>query len=181
MADNREPDFSAKLMQAFEHIATKKVIAKGELLTREGDIERNVYFIESGAVRVFYLSEHDDQTIRLGYEGSMINSLASFLNDRPSEFYIETIRKTTVRILTKADLLKLIFESEESLKQYIKLLEGLVTQQVDREIDLLISSPHERLRRVLERSPNVFQQIPLKYIASYLRMKPETLSRIRNS
>ncbi|MCY7291948.1 MAG: Crp/Fnr family transcriptional regulator, partial [Ferruginibacter sp.] len=65
--------------------------------------------------------------------------------------------------------------------QYLFLMENLVTQQIDREIDLLITSPAERLKRVLARSPNLFQEIPLKYIASYLRMKPETLSRIRNS
>ena len=72
-------------------------------------------------------------------------------------------------------------ESAESLQQYIVLLESLVTQQIDRGIDLLIPSPTERLKRVLQRSPNLFQEIPLKYIASYLRMTPETLSRIRNS
>ena len=67
------------------------------------------------------------------------------------------------------------------MKQYIQLLELQITQQIDREIDILIPSPTERLNRVLKRSPNVFQHVPLKYIASYLRMKPETLSRIRNS
>jgi nitrogen-specific signal transduction histidine kinase len=83
--------------------------------------------------------------------------------------------------MPKAKLLALVHENQDSLKGYIQLLETLVTQQIDREIDLLITSPTERLRRVLERSPNLFQQVPLKYIASYLRMKPETLSRIRNS
>lgn len=61
------------------------------------------------------------------------------------------------------------------------MIENLVTQQTDREIDLLITSPIERLKRALATSPNLFQEIPLKYIASYLRMKPETLSRIRKS
>ena len=52
---------------------------------------------------------------------------------------------------------------------------------MERELDLLTSSPHERIQRVLKRSPQVFQEIPAKYIASYLRMTPETLSRILNS
>ena len=94
---------------------------------------------------------------------------------------MEAIRKTTLKVIPKASLLQLINEDTESLKQYIGLLENLVTQQIEREIDLLTVSPSERLKRVLDRSPNLFQQIPLKYIASYLRMTPETLSRIRNS
>jgi len=68
-----------------------------------------------------------------------------------------------------------------SQRQYIALLETLVVQQMERELDLLTPSPLGRLARVQQRSPHLFQEIPLKYIASYLRMTPETLSRIRNS
>ena len=174
-------NFTKKLLHSFDNISTIKTVQKGEFLIKEGEIERNIYLIKTGAVRVFYLTEYEDQTIRLGYEGSLINSLSSFLKEQPSEFYLEAIRKTTLKIILKDKLLLLVNENTESLQQYIKLLETLVTQQIDREIDLLITSPIERLNRVLERSQNLFQQIPLKYIASYLRMKPETLSRIRNS
>ena len=174
-------NFTKKLLQSFNDISTIKTIQKGEFLIKEGEIERNIYLIKTGAVRVFYLTEYKEQTIRLCYEGSLINSLSSFLKEKPSEFNLEAIRKTTLKIIPKDKLLLLINKNTESLQQYIKLLETLVTQQIDREIDLLIASPIERLNRVLERSPNLFQQIPLKYIASYLRMKPETLSRIRKS
>ncbi|WP_317127531.1 MULTISPECIES: hypothetical protein [Chryseobacterium] len=61
------------------------------------------------------------------------------------------------------------------------ILEDLVLQQVEREKDLLISAPKERYERVLKRSPQLFQQIPDKYIANYLRMSPETLSRLKKS
>ena len=176
-----ELNFTEKLLRSFENIAIKKIIPKGQFLIKEGEIERNIYLIETGAVRLFYLTAYEEQTIRLGYKGSLINSLSSFLKEQPSEFYLEAIRKTTLKIICKDELLQLVNENNESLKGYIALLETLVTQQIDREIDLLITSPIERLKRVLERSPNLFQEIPLKYIASYLRMKPETLSRIRNS
>jgi CRP-like cAMP-binding protein len=174
-------NFTEILLNSFDKVSIKKIIQKGDLLIKEGEIERNIYLVETGADRLFYLSEYEEQTIRLGYESSLINSLSSFLKEQPSEFYLEAIRKTTIKIIPKEKLLQLVNEDAKSLKQYIKLLETLVTQQIDREIDLLITSPIERLNRVLERSPNLFQQIPLKYIASYLRMKPETLSRIRNS
>lgn len=174
-------NFTASLMNAFENVGTEKTFSKGTLITREGDVEKNIYFISTGAVRLFYLTEYEEQIVRLGYDGSMINSLASFLSGRPSEFYLEVIRKTTIKILSKDQVYQLVNENEIHLQQYLKLMENLVVQQVDREIDLLITAPAERLERVLARSPNLFQHIPLKYIASYLRMKPETLSRIRNS
>ena len=67
------------------------------------------------------------------------------------------------------------------MQQYQILLEELFAQQIEREIDILTHSPVERYKRVLERSPQLFQEIPAKYIASYLRMTPETLSRIQKS
>jgi len=159
----------------------EKHLSKGEMLLREGEVEKNLYFVTGGAVRVFLLTEFEEQTIRFGYTGSIINSLSSFITGKPSEFYIDAMRKATVRTLSKEQVMKLVQESTENRDQYIQTLEIAITQQIEREVDLLTVSPQERLSRVLQRSPNLFQEVPLKYIASYLRMTPETLSRIRKS
>jgi CRP-like cAMP-binding protein len=174
-------NFQEKLLLAFKDVATRKVLSKGQPLIREGEVESSLYLVESGALRAFYLTEFEEVVIRLGYKGSIITSLSSFIKGTSSELYIDAIRKTVVKVISKATLVKLVNESAENLRQYAALLESLVTQQMEREIDLLINSPIERLNRVLKRSPNLFQEVPLKYIASYLRMTPETLSRIRNS
>lgn len=174
-------DFSKKLLQTFQDHGIRKQFSKGDFLIKEGETEKHVYFIESGLVRVFLLSEFEEQTIRFGYKGSIINSLASFIKVRPSEFYIDALRKSVIRVISREAFLNIAYQDVESLRSYAGLMEQLITQQIEREIDLLTPSPTERLRRVLERSPNLFQEVPLKYIASYLRMTPETLSRIRNS
>jgi CRP-like cAMP-binding protein len=161
--------------------AEVKILSKGEYIIREGQVEQALYFITAGAVRVFHVTEFEEQTIRFGYEGSIITSLSSFITGKPSELFMEALRKTELRIIPKQRLYEIANASAENLGQYIKLLESLVVQQMEREIDLLTESPTKRLQRVLARSPNLFQEIPLKYIASYLRMTPETLSRIRNS
>lgn len=158
-----------------------KNYAKGNYVIRQGQVEQSLYLIVSGAVRVFHVTEFEEQTIRFGYPGSMITSLSSFITGNPSELYMEALRKTTLRVASRKRLFEVVNENTENQGIYIKLLEGLVVQQMEREIDLLTESPTKRLQRVLDRSPNLFQEIPLKYIASYLRMTPETLSRIRNS
>ncbi len=175
------PLFTNKILAAFGEIGIPRTLSKGDFLIREGEVERNFYLVESGAIRVFYLSEYEEHIIRFGYDGSFIASLSSFIRGTPSEFYMEAIRKTTLKALSKTSLMQLVHESPVNLQQYTLLLESLIAQQIDREIDLLIASPTERLQRVLKRSPHLFQHIPLKYIASYLRMTPETLSRIRSS
>jgi CRP/FNR family transcriptional regulator, anaerobic regulatory protein len=173
--------FTNKLLQLFLNIGQTIEIKKGDLLLKEGATDKHLYYVQSGLLRVVYLYDGVEQIIRFGYKDSIINSLASFLNNTPSDFFIDAIRKTTLLAISKQDLLNLVQENQENQNQYITLLENLVTQQMEREIDLLTTSPADRLHRVLLRSPNLFQEVPLKYIASYLRMKPETLSRIRKS
>ncbi|MBI3136665.1 MAG: Crp/Fnr family transcriptional regulator [Bacteroidetes bacterium] len=174
-------DFYTGLLNFFEQHAVRKLLSKEELLLKEGQVENNLYFIHSGAIRVFLLSEYEEVNIRFGYNGSVINSLASFLLQQPSSFYTEALRKTEISVLTRSQLQQFIGLSTENLKGYTAFMESAFAQQIEREIDLLTVSPADRLARVLKRSPTLFQEIPLKHIASYLRMTPETLSRIRKS
>ncbi len=172
--------FIKSISNVFNAIPATEVFKKGEYLIREGEIEKSLYYIDKGAVKVSYLTELDEHIIRLGYDGSFLNSLSSFIKEEPSELYIEALKETTVKRISKEAFLEIVLRDGHSLSQYSVFLETLLMQQLDREIDLLLTSPVERLNRVLKRSPHLFQHIPLKYIASYLRMKPETLSRIRN-
>jgi CRP/FNR family transcriptional regulator, anaerobic regulatory protein len=176
-----EQSLIGKILNSANSSGVLKVYSKGDYLIQEGQVEHSVYFIESGAVRVFHVTEFEEQTIRFGYESSIITSLSSFITGKPSEFYIEALRRTTVKIIPKETVFEIVNESPETMTQYNQLLQSLIVQQMEREVDLLTESPTKRLQRVLDRSPNLFQEIPLKYIASYLRMTPETLSRIRNS
>jgi len=156
------------------------MVDRNEFIKVKGSIDTNVYFIESGSVRIFVLDDFEEQIIRFGYAGNLIVALDSFLTGKPSNFYIQAIKKTTVKIITKSQL-NYFLSNENNKDLWTKILEDLVVQQMEREIDILTSSPKERYQRVLERSPQLFQEIPLRHIANYLRMSPETLSRLRKS
>ena len=77
--------------------------------------------------------------------------------------------------------MRFIQSSIEYSNTWQQMLGELIYQQMERERDILTSSPLERYKRVLARSPQLFQEIPNKHIASYLRMTPETLSRLKKS
>lgn len=174
-------DFRSRLAAAFQAHGVSRTFSKGEFLIREGDIERSLHLVENGLLRVFRVSEFEEQIIRFGYSGDFMSSLSSFIKQTPSEFYIDSVRKTQVRSISRELFYSIVNEDATTLRSYAEMTEQLVCQQIEREVDLLTGSPAERLERVLKRSPNLFQEVPLKYIASYLRMTPETLSRIRNS
>lgn len=156
-------------------------LKRNDFLHNKGTVDLCLYYVESGALRVFIEDENEEHTIRFGYRSSFIASLDSFINEEPSQFYIQAIKKSRVKVMHKYMFMDFVSHNSDNLLLWQKVSEQLIYQQIEREIDLLTSSPAERYRRVLERSPQLFQEIPHKYIASYLRMTPETLSRLQKS
>lgn len=168
-------------MREIVELSEKTIIMnRNEFLTVKGNIDTNVYYVESGSLRVFILDDCVEQTIRFGYKENLIASLDSFLTGKPSGFYIQAIKKTVLKVITKQQIDNFM-KIEINRVFWTKILENLIIQQLEREIDILTNSPKERYLRVLKRSPQLFQEIPHKHIASYLRMSAETLSRLKKS
>ncbi|MEW7278675.1 cyclic nucleotide-binding domain-containing protein [Aquimarina sp. 2201CG1-2-11] len=157
------------------------VLPRNEYLKVKGTIDTNLYLVVSGSLRIYLVDEFEEHTIRFGYRDNLIAALDSFIHERPSDFYIQALKKTTLKTLDKPTFMSFIKSSSENTELWYKILESFVLQQIERETDILITSPIERYHRVLKRSPRLFQEIPDKYIASYLRMTPETFSRIKKS
>lgn len=156
-------------------------IKRNDFIATPGDLNTNMYFVVSGSLRVFIEDDVEEHTIRFGYQNSFITALDSFLKDIPTTFYIQAIKKCTLKVISKENYLKCINSSKENQEIWQLLLQEFVYQQMERENDLIIYTPQKRFERVFKRSPQLFQEIPQKYIASYLRMTPETLSRILKS
>ena len=168
-------------MREIIELSTKSItIERNEYLKVKGSIDRNVYYVESGSLRVFVLDEYDEQTIRFGYKENLIVLLDSFLTGKTSEFFIQAIKKTKIKVVTKIQIDNFL-KNKDNRNLWTKILENLVVQQLEREIDILTNSPKKRYERVLSRSPQLFQEIPNKHIANYLRMSAETLSRLKKS
>ena len=162
-------------------LAEKTIIVnRNEFIRAKNNIDNNIYFIESGSVRVFIIENDEEQIIRFGYQNNLIVLLDSFLNNRPSQFYLQAIKKSCIKVITKSQLQQFLNIDKNNIL-WTQILENLILQQLEREVDLLTNSPKERYLRVLKRSPQLFQEIPNKHIANYLRMSAETLSRLKKS
>jgi CRP-like cAMP-binding protein len=155
-------------------------IDRNEFLKIKGSIDTNLYFVESGSLKIFVLDDYEEQTIRLGYKDNLIVALDSFLTGKPSDLFIQAIKKTVLKVVTKQQVGEFL-KIENNKNLWTTILENLVVQQMEREIDILTNSPKERYQRVLKRSPQLFQEIPNRHIANYLRMSAETLSRLKKS
>lgn len=156
-------------------------LSRNQLLKRENTIDQNVYYITSGSLKIFMNDEEEERIIRFGYQQNLIVCLDSFISDKKSNLIIQSIKKTTLKVATKNDFLSFIQQDIAYINVWINILQDLILQQLEREKDLLTYAPKQRYLNVLQRSPQLFQEIPNKYIANYLRMTPETLSRLKKS
>ncbi len=156
------------------------IINRNDLIRVKDNIDTNIYFIESGSVRVFIIENGEEQIIRFGYQNNLIVLLDSFLTNQSSQFYLQAIKKSSIKVITKKQLQQFLSIDKNNIL-WTQILENLILQQLEREVDLLTNSPKERYLRVLKRSPQLFQEIPNKHIANYLRMSAETLSRLKKS
>jgi len=156
-------------------------LTRGEYLKVSGSRDTNLYYVVEGSLRIYFEDQFVEQTLRLGYQGNFIAALDSFITNQPSDLYIQALKKTKLKSISKDAFEKLVRSSPEIIEIWHIILSGLIHEQIEREKDILIQSPMERYQRVLKRSPQVFQNVPHKYIASYLRMTPETLSRLKKS
>ena len=158
-----------------------KSLSRGDYLKSGGSTDTNLYYVESGCLRAYTILEDREHTIRLGYRDNIIAALDSFLTGRPSAIYLQALKATKVRVLSRATFEHFLTLHERHRQLWTELLQLTIAELMEREQDLLIDDPAERYRRVLARSPQLFQEVPQKYIAAYLRMTPETLSRLKKS
>ncbi|PKV51265.1 CRP-like cAMP-binding protein [Aquimarina sp. MAR_2010_214] len=162
-------------------LAKSRVLDKDEYLDTFSGINTNLYFITKGSLRVFFTNDNEEHILYFGYKGSLITTIDSFFSTKVSQLKIQALKKTEVNFISKNEFMEFITSNPENLDLWQAIQGELIHLQAEREIDLLISSPVKRYQRVLKRRPQLFQEIPHKYIASYLRMAPETLSRIKKS
>ena len=155
-----------------------KEIKRNSYLIKKGQTEINLYFVLSGTMRIYFPHQDEEICVGFAYDDNLICSYPSFIRDQPSNYFVQALTATKVAAISKHDFY-LLFDRYPKLERAWRLLEeDALIGKIERETEMLTYTPEERLQRLINRSPHIFQKIPRKYIASYLRMKPETLSRI---
>ncbi len=166
-------------LQALQSCMKVVRLEKDQLYLKEGDVSVRIGFVEQGALRQFYGSPEKEYCNDFYFENSVVCCFGSMLSGQPSAFNIAAIEKCEILSFDYVDVLDLI-EEHTALRQFSSfLLQEHILQSEKRYAELLRSSPEERFRRLLENHPKIFRRIPLRYVASYLNITPETLSRYR--
>lgn len=157
----------------------EKTLKRGQFLIQKNQVEKHLYFVASGAMRIYFPHESEEICVGFAYENTLVCSYPSFIKSEPSDYYIQALKKTHVIGISRSKFYDALAQSLPLERAWRKLTEEALLGKIQREVEMLTFTPKQRYERLLNRSPHIFQKIPLKYIASYLRMSPETLSRIK--
>lgn len=153
---------------------------KGEKILQEGEICRNISYIERGLIRQFYFKNGKEVTEHLGVDHSIFMCIESLFKEEPTRLQVEALEPTLVYALPKARLEAAAMRNVNIQMLYRKILEeSLIQSQIHADLVRFESAPN-RYKRLCDLNPQVVLRAPLAYIANYLQMTPETLSRIRS-
>lgn len=153
--------------------------AKGELLLQEGSVCNFIGFIDEGIVRFYQIKDGSEKVTAFWFAGEFLSNYRSFVSQRPSDHYIETLTTGSYWRLDKDKLNRLYDERPMIDRLGRKMAEQLYLMVAGRLDNILKETPEQRYLSLQQNRSRLLTDIPQYMIASYLGVSAETLSRIR--
>ncbi|WP_348798478.1 Crp/Fnr family transcriptional regulator [Flavobacterium adhaerens] len=165
--------------QAFENILKPKTLKKNEHLLVEGEFCNFGVYIEKGCIRHYYLNDGIESTGNFFFENGWYADFESYLYGKPSKLNIEALEDCELLLAYKDDFDKVV-EQYPVFNNFIReMMERTIKGLTGKGMSMTLLNPEERYLALIKHRPKVVERVSLKYIASYLGVKPESLSRIR--
>lgn len=155
-------------------------IKQGEYLEKMGAITQYFIYVESGCLMSYYSDKKgDDHVIQFATTGWWTGDLNSFTKQQPAIYSTRALTDSAVLYLPKTDMDQLL-ERYPKFERYFRILfQNALITQLDRIIHNFADTAEDRYEQFRQKYPSLEQYVPLKYIASYLGITPEFLSKIR--
>lgn len=160
----------------------RQLLKKRKDLLRIGETCDELAFICKGALRSYSIDARgNEHVVQIALEDYWLADLYSYLNNTPSNIAIEAMEDSEILLIKYDDLDKMCVEIPAMERFFRKLVEKAYSATLQRINSVKSMSAEDRYRNLLQKQPKLLQRVPLIYIASYLGMTPESLSRIRKN
>ncbi|MBQ8240153.1 MAG: Crp/Fnr family transcriptional regulator [Bacteroides sp.] len=168
-------------IQLFASIIQRKKYPKGTIILDEGEVCNHLLYIEQGLLRQHYVKHGKDMTEHIAYEGGVVLCIESYFHRTPTQLIIESLEASIVWEIPHDAIEKLAENNCDISYLYRCFIENsLILSQVKADI-LRFESAKEKYLKLMQLYPEIVKRAPLTYIASYLQMTLETLSRVRST
>jgi len=164
---------------AFSKCMVSKTYKKNEIIKRANETEKYLNFVLNGSIGTFISNKGDETCISLTVNDNFSADYFSFLKQKPSLIYTVALENTEVLSISYRELAALYAKAPSSVWLGKTIAEQLFIQRQQIQIDFLTLSAKERYLKLLAEKPAIIQKVSLKYIASYIGVTPESLSRLR--
>jgi len=171
--------FTREEIDAITESMDIRKFAKGDLIAKEGYRNKDTFFILEGLVRRYKIIDGEDITTNFYKEEQWILSLTGLIVNSVSEDNLICMEDTTLVVGNEQKAQKLYEQFPRFKSLAHASMEAIVYEQQKRMDYYITDTPEKRYIRLLETHPDIFQRIPQYHIASYIGVKPESLSRIR--
>ena len=168
-------------LDILESILVPRKYLKGQMILSEGEVCKDLLYVAKGMTRQFYFKNGKELTEHMWVEGGIVMCIESLFKEEPTRLQIEALEPTWVFAMPKARLEEVALHNVNIQILYRKMLEeSLIVSQVHADL-VRFETSQDRYQKMCKIMPQVILRAPLIYIASYLQMTPETLSRVRTA
>ena len=168
-------------LDTLESILVPMKFTKGQIILAQGEVCSNIMYIAKGLVRQFYFKKEKEVTEHMSVEGGIIMCIESLFKEEPTQLQVEALEPTIIYCLPKQRLEEVALHNVNIQILYRKILEeSLIQSQIHADL-VRFETAQDKYKRLCKLAPQVVLRAPLVYIASYLQMTPETLSRVRTA
>ena len=165
--------------QLLKTIFNEMHLKKGDFFLKAGEINNKLGFVNKGLIRYFVYKNEDESTIEFTSEGEFIAEYQSFLDNSEAIQYIQAIEDTTLLVTDNDSIQQLYNKTKHGNLIGRLVIEYRYNHLMKQLLSIYMHNPEQRYRNFIQVYPNLIQRIPQYYIASYVGVKPESLSRIR--
>ena len=163
----------------FESCLAKVSVTSKKQLLKQGEHCNYIAFIQEGSFRFYYVKEGVEIITAFNFKGDFVSNYRSFLTGKPSDHFIEAMQDSVIYVINLPELQSL-YDKHKNVERLGRLIaENLYLNVANRLDSFMFQTPEERYKELIERNSRLLQEVPQYMIASYLGVKPETLSRIR--
>lgn len=163
----------------FESCLIKANVKNKDQILKQGELCNFIAFIQEGSFRFYFDKEGEEKITAFFFKGDFVTNYRSFLTGKPSDHFIEAMQDSVIYKINLQEL-QLLYDKHQNIERLGRLIaENLYLTVANRLDSFMFETPKDRYKALIDRNSRLLQDVPQYMIASYLGVKPETLSRIR--